>query len=102
MKNNKYTNIKLIGVNYHTVYDEFRVFDTLAETWQQTLSSKQTFNKEIITPFNKTILWIILGCIGIIIMLSYGVTIWKVGFKRFHTKVKNGLTVIKREAWKPR
>lgn len=99
----KHTNIIVLGVNYHTVYDEFRVFDTLTETWQQKASSKQAYNRESITSsFNTTILWIIMGCIGIAIAFSYGVAIWKVGFKRFHTKVRNGLVAIKKETWKPR
>lgn len=92
-----------VGINYHTVHDQFRVFDTLTESWEATELDERPSNTAYASTISSSvIIWIILGCIGFIIVSSYGAAIWTFGFRRFHTKVKNVLAIIKREAWKPR
>jgi hypothetical protein len=99
----------MIGINYHTVYDNFHVFNILTESWEDSAPSSTIFGGILVSNdygfsprIDKNIMWAIVGCICFAIICSYVVAVWNFGVTRIHMKFLNTLKLIKREVWKPR
>lgn len=98
------------GINYHTVYDDFHVFNILTETWEDPAPSSTIFGGRLLNKdygfsprISDTFMWaIIIGCIGFAIICSCLGVIWTMGTKRIRIKLTTSLKLIKREIWKPR
>jgi hypothetical protein len=93
------------------VYDHFRIFDTVIESWESSPFQQSTSgggnifidgSGAVSSKISSTIVWITMGCIVSAIILSYAVVIWTYGFKRLHLMILNSLKLVKREVWKPR